>query len=238
MDFDVTGTHPGIHDAGAHATGGVVDVSGVLPGEVARSAQETPMDFDVSGILPNELLKSAQKAEMDFDISSAQPAGVTDETLSSMDFDVTGGNVGAKAPEAAPALNFGDLVFEVPASTPKEAAPAPQATPAIDLGMPFTLDFPASESAAAPKPAEPKLDIDFADINLDLEATAVQPHGSAEAVAAKDDHWHEVATKLDLAKAYQEMGDAAGAREILEEVVREGDAEQRETAGKLLQQLA
>ncbi|HEU0186360.1 MAG TPA: FimV/HubP family polar landmark protein [Gallionellaceae bacterium] len=240
MDFDVTGTHPGVHDAGAHATGGVVDVSGVLPGEVARSAQETPMDFDVSGILPNELLKSAQKAEMDFDISSSvQQTPASDETSSSMDFDVTGGNVAAKAPEAAPAMDFGDLVFEVPASSaPKEAAPAPQATPAIDLGMPFTLDFPSSGPAAAAKPAEPKLDIDFADINLDLEATAVQPRGAAEAVASKDEHWHEVATKLDLAKAYQEMGDAAGAREILDEVVREGDAEQRETAEKLLQQLA
>jgi pilus assembly protein FimV len=47
-----------------------------------------------------------------------------------------------------------------------------------------------------------------------------------------------VATKLDLAKAYQEMGDAAGAREILDEVVRDGDAQQREAAEKLLQQLS
>jgi pilus assembly protein FimV len=177
---------------------------------------------------------------MDFDISSSMPANaISEETMTSMDFDVTGGNVGAKTPEAAPEMNFGDLVFEVPGSTPaKDAAPAAQAAPAIDLGMPFTLDFPSSEPAAAPKAAEPKLDIDFADINLDLEATAVQPHGAAEAAGSKDEHWHEVATKLDLAKAYQEMGDAAGAREILEEVVREGDAEQRETAEKLLQQLA
>jgi pilus assembly protein FimV len=40
-----------------------------------------------------------------------------------------------------------------------------------------------------------------------------------------------------LAKAYHEMGDASGAREILEEVLREGDAEQREAAQTLFDQL-
>jgi FimV-like protein len=34
------------------------------------------------------------------------------------------------------------------------------------------------------------------------------------------------------------MGDQAGAREILEEVVRDGDATQRETAETLLKQLS
>ena len=33
----------------------------------------------------------------------------------------------------------------------------------------------------------------------------------------------EVATKLDLAKAYEEMGDLEGARELLQEVIKEGD---------------
>ena len=47
----------------------------------------------------------------------------------------------------------------------------------------------------------------------------------------------EVATKLDLAKAYQEMGDLEGARELLQEVVNEGDVAQRETALGLLAEL-
>ena len=38
-----------------------------------------------------------------------------------------------------------------------------------------------------------------------------------------DGQWHDAATKLDLAKAYQEMGDVEGAREILQEVLHEGD---------------
>jgi pilus assembly protein FimV len=132
-------------------------------------------------------------------------------------------------------LNFGDLVFEMPSSEPKAVEP-PKPAPAADEGMPFMIDFPMGELAEAPaKKAETsgKLDIDFADISLNLDAPVAPAGGDA-----KDDHWHEVATKLDLAKAYQEMGDAAGAREILDEVVRDGDAQQREAAEKLLQQLS
>ncbi len=44
----------------------------------------------------------------------------------------------------------------------------------------------------------------------------------------------EVATKLDLANAYEEMGDLEGARELLQEVVKEGNPEQREKAKLLL----
>ena len=47
----------------------------------------------------------------------------------------------------------------------------------------------------------------------------------------------EVGTKLDLARAYVDMGDPAGARSILEEVVNEGDDGQRQQAQQLLESL-
>lgn len=47
----------------------------------------------------------------------------------------------------------------------------------------------------------------------------------------------EVATKLDLAKAYEEMGDLEGARELLQEVLKEGDAAQRGAAQSLLDRI-
>ncbi|HVE50845.1 MAG TPA: FimV/HubP family polar landmark protein [Casimicrobiaceae bacterium] len=53
-----------------------------------------------------------------------------------------------------------------------------------------------------------------------------------------DGQWHDAATKLDLAKAYQEMGDVEGAREILQEVLHEGDAQQKSEAQGLLAKLA
>jgi pilus assembly protein FimV len=47
----------------------------------------------------------------------------------------------------------------------------------------------------------------------------------------------EVGTKLDLARAYVDMGDPSGARSILEEVLDEGDAGQRQQAQHLLDTL-
>ena len=48
---------------------------------------------------------------------------------------------------------------------------------------------------------------------------------------------NEVATKLDLARAYVDMGDPEGAYEILEEVINHGDKSQKLTAKKLLDAL-
>lgn len=47
-----------------------------------------------------------------------------------------------------------------------------------------------------------------------------------------------VETKLDLASAYLDMGDKVGARGLLEEVLREGDAAQKERAGQFLKKLS
>jgi pilus assembly protein FimV len=77
-------------------------------------------------------------------------------------------------------------------------------------------------------------EIDLSSINLDLGgAGSAEPEGGA-----KDDKWYDVQTKFDLAKAYQEMGDKEGAREILREVIAEGDAEQKAAAHKVLETLS
>jgi pilus assembly protein FimV len=47
----------------------------------------------------------------------------------------------------------------------------------------------------------------------------------------------EVSTKLDLAKAYLDMGDADGTRSILDEVMTEGNDDQKKEADDLLRQL-
>ncbi len=47
----------------------------------------------------------------------------------------------------------------------------------------------------------------------------------------------EIGTKLDLAKAYVDMGDGDGARSILDEVLEEGDDTQKQQAKDLLEQI-
>jgi pilus assembly protein FimV len=106
----------------------------------------------------------------------------------------------------------------------------------------FDIDRIALETGGASR-AEPMLnldgsgpampEIDLSSINLDLGgAGPSEPEGGG-----KDDKWYDVQTKFDLAKAYQEMGDKEGAREILREVIAEGDAEQQAAAHKVLETL-
>ena len=47
----------------------------------------------------------------------------------------------------------------------------------------------------------------------------------------------EVGTKLDLARAYMDMGDPEGARNILDEVMHEGSVAQKQEAQRLLESL-
>ena len=47
----------------------------------------------------------------------------------------------------------------------------------------------------------------------------------------------EVGTKLDLARAYMDMGDPDGARNILEEVLSEGSSTQKQEAQRLMESL-
>jgi pilus assembly protein FimV len=73
-------------------------------------------------------------------------------------------------------------------------------------------------------------------------ATAIEESGfteshedeSATRKVATTSDMTEVGTKLDLARAYIDMGDPEGARSILEEVVEEGNEAQQEEARELL----
>ncbi|HQR24394.1 MAG TPA: FimV/HubP family polar landmark protein, partial [Steroidobacteraceae bacterium] len=47
----------------------------------------------------------------------------------------------------------------------------------------------------------------------------------------------EVGTKLDLARAYVDMGDPEGARSILDEVLKEGSSDQKKEAERLIASL-
>ena len=50
--------------------------------------------------------------------------------------------------------------------------------------------------------------------------------------------WQEMATKLDLASAYEEIGDKEGARELLQEVLKGGDNDQQQKARTMLSKIS
>ncbi len=112
---------------------------------------------------------------------------------------------------------------------------------AADGGLDF--DIGALDEAATPDfnppaaPASAGNEIKWepeptAAAEADLEVAA--PAGNAQASG----QWDETATKLDLAKAYIDMGDAEGARSILQEVMAEGSEAQKKQAHDLSAQIA
>ncbi|MEI7843405.1 MAG: FimV/HubP family polar landmark protein [Gallionellaceae bacterium] len=258
VDFDL-----GFGDA-ATAAPAVMDIGSVEPesnnGESTvimtatelRAAQDAPMDFDITGTHPGiqaavEEEPQADVATMDFDLTVAPlVTNVVPEQpkldMPAMDFDLSAldstapADASSVSEEKSPAMSLDDLVFDVTSSHAAKPAAVESAPVAdVDQGMAFTLDIPTeTKSAEAIKPAA--MDIGLSEISLNLDEPAVVDSTTASS-EAKGEQWQEVATKLDLAKAYQEMGDQDGAREILEEVVRDGDEQQRETAESLLKQL-
>jgi pilus assembly protein FimV len=198
-------------------------------------------------------MPSAEKAAsaveaMDFDISATYPplqaTGEQEKSalpdLGDLIMDVTGNVPSAPAAEETdvPFPKFEDMTLNM--ADNQTSAMATQAetdkpVQADDGVMEFTLDFPGEDKSEKSEPTAKPAESGFSGINLNFNGTAAPAAASSE---TKDDHWQEVATKLDLAKAYQDMGDASGAREIIEEVMREGDTEQREAAQSLLAQLS
>ena len=104
----------------------------------------------------------------------------------------------------------------------------------LDPLPPITEPAPPSTPAFATSDGPPALDFDLKGLDLDL-GKKTEP--TAPSTPPHDEHWYDVQQKFDLAKAYQEMGDKDGARDILKEVLKEGDTEQKAQAQKLLDTL-
>jgi len=178
--------------------------------------------------------------------------------LDAMDFSLADDTPVTPATPAAPAadLDFAndlDLDF-APNAAAEPLAHTPAKDPLFDLD---TMDFgqPAAPAApqddpfaldavpAIPNPGTPvpRFDMDSFDLDLpagelDLADTAAPE--AAGAPAELTPAQMEMETKLDLAIAYQEIGDKEGARELLDEVIKGGSSEQATRASAMRAQLA
>jgi len=226
-----------------------------MPAFSANTATQMP-PFSTSTQPP---LEPAAPLNIDFDIGAATSGGSAPlpdldlgvgstpsaESAAGLDFDLgLGGDKSAAVGTAAgasaiPSSEPLSIDFDLPVGeklgepATSYAAPAGPAGPASNLGaIDFDLGTPSGggeEKTEVPNAAS----VDLGAISLDLGA----PGSGNGSGSAPDARWQEVATKLDLAKAYEEMGDKDGARELLKEVVKEGDSAQQQQAQTMLQAL-
>ncbi|MGF6125232.1 pilus assembly protein FimV [Pseudomonas frederiksbergensis] len=132
---------------------------------------------------------------------------------------------------------------------PPVDVPATNEAALDDLELPADFDLSLADEMDVPE-APNAFTTELDDVNAELDRLSQsinEPTFTAEDAAASvaDEPefdflsgTDEVATKLDLAQAYIDMGDNDGARDILNEVVTEGDAGQKSEAKEMLSRLA
>lgn len=141
-------------------------------------------------------------------------------------------------PDAALELDAGlDSERELPADFDLSLSDDAPAEPASDASFAAKLD----EVTAELDQLSESLDVPEEDDFDALIAPASSP--AAASLDADDDFdflsgTDETATKLDLARAYIDMGDTEGARDILDEVISEGSDAQQQEARELISRIA
>jgi len=210
--------------------------------ESAKSAAaETPLE-NVAPTPPemdfNIALPETSGAQLSTDIGLDSSASAAEKAFTHLDFEVPSLEPAKVTPDLpvgseTPAAGMEFYAGQSPASGGPAAVTPSEATMDM-ISFDFDSSAPAAASTPAPSPQAEEITFDLSGISLALEEPT---GGPAAEEPAKDQHWYEVQTKFDLAKAYQEMGDKDGAREILQEVIQEGDAKQQEQAKVLLAKL-
>lgn len=208
-----------------------------LLADVQPATKSSSDDLDLDALMETAAISSTQE-----DMPAA------DEFDLDLDFDLDTGldsEPEASAPAPAPApvtpppaasvddadrtVRRDQVTLKPAAPAAAESAPAAEEVSVEDLGLDFDLDF--ADDTAAPADAE----VMSADSAL-LEAVAPDAADMDEELGFLTDA-DEVATKLDLARAYIDMGDKDGARDILDEVMEEGGPDHKAEAEKLLKSI-
>lgn len=242
------------------ASGGPIDFD--LASSLTTAEQEAAADFDE----PPRLVQDHEVPEVTMLVAPGSvPETPADETDLDFSFDLTtefADNRSSVAPTQIASPSSADEVLDIGAATTQDLEFDVKLTESTVLGSALqqssidmsaiNLDLDEPDTATASNITEIATDVlspfeteqedtlvnpranlahsdSFADSSNATDATFV---GTAEISASE-----EVATKLDLAKAYHDMGDHEGARELLLEVLKDGDPAQRDTASVLLASL-
>ncbi|MEZ5462744.1 FimV/HubP family polar landmark protein [Dokdonella sp.] len=149
-----------------------------------------------------------------------EPADTVEDDFPDFEEEVESAETARSSLETAsmPALDVSD--FDLGETRPPEPAPSSDTS--------FSFDLPPIEDA--PAMTESRVEDDGEGADMD------EPDGdvSDEEFFAGED---AIGTKLDLAKAYLDMGDPEGARSMLEEVLAEGNSSQQDEARKLISEI-
>jgi pilus assembly protein FimV len=217
-------------------------------------------DFD----LADADISPVTDKELSFDLESEIAAKADEDSFDLADFSLemeADGPSGAKITNEEFLLNLDDEPTDITANEPSELSmtlPSEALELADDLELPADFDLSLAEETSAEVSSDSFADhlnevtaeleqlsnnLEQVDAPTELDAPLFEVE-SAESIGDDDDDdfdflsgTDESATKLDLARAYIDMGDTEGARDILDEVVAEGSETQQQEARDLIARL-
>ncbi|MDO9622918.1 MAG: FimV/HubP family polar landmark protein [Pseudomonas sp.] len=210
------------------------DLDLTAPAEPVADKDDLEFDLSLDDEPADSLELGGDLADFSLDLDGkSTPEEADDEFLLSLDDE----------PAELAATELAELSLDLPGATESGD---------FDLSDDFDLslsDEPAVEPSSdnfAAQLDEVTAQLDQLSESLDQPAEVVQPAPVAALQGADlddDDDFDflsgtdESATKLDLARAYIDMGDTEGARDILDEVVAEGNDDQQQEARELIANL-
>lgn len=202
--------------------------------------------LDVSTRMP-DMNTSPARADEDF-FAPTTPQRAEPPAVADMDMALPKERYPAMAPTATGVGAIPDLDLNIPPSTRMPVAPAtrmpvaPQPMMEEALSRPTVIGVKAAPVGNLPdeqaarltantdQATVPLIDFDLSAVSLD----AATKRGETEPGSALA---QQMATKLDLARGYIDLGVKDGARELLDEVMRDGTREQRQNAVDLIKQI-
>jgi pilus assembly protein FimV len=244
-------------DSGLDEDKGTQDTVGIAA--PSADEEEDVLEFDISDL---DLDTDGQGSGVDSDmpVHSLSDEEMVDFEISDLDYDDR-----AEEPFSEDGADIEALELDVSLDQPEDLEVLERATSEIVTGrVNDALSTEAEDTQEEVQLAEDTADIDSilqgitddqpteiqgttehveATEEFDLSDLDVSPSDEPTEIGEPNDHedidaGDEVGTKLDLARAYIDMGDSSGARSMLEEILQEGDSTHRKEAEELLQQIA
>lgn len=214
--------------------------------EPAASSEDLGLDFNLDlDMVPGEHVEAAVGAGSESlpDLSTAD--------LSAAEIELSTTNLGGPLDQPATLDLDG---FGGPAEPHDDVAVAPAVAPQYEALVDLEktnfegglLDFDFDVDRSPQTQVHEAKPLDLSGIDLELPQTAVgatrqsevDTHPEPQVLDDDFEMGDEVNTKLELARAYEEMRDFEGAKELLEEVLQEGSSSQKDEAQAMLARLS
>jgi pilus assembly protein FimV len=224
--------------------------------ELESELQDAPKlaDADLDALsFDTPVAESSAAADLDFDLDLG-----ADSTADALDLgdDLADFSLDLEADSKPSELADDDFMLSLEDEPAVSLSSAPAAA-AAEADMPADFDLSLADEPVAAAPAADSFAAQLDEVSAELEQLSggldddlladdlafAPAQAPAAAGLDMDDDFDflsgtdETATKLDLARAYIDMGDTEGARDILDEVVAEGNEGQQQEARELIGKL-